>query len=69
MRCWGYGFCEIDAAIEAILARSLLAPIDPFWAEGNQLTYAPGPSRGRKPSRVIDSGLAILYNHISKAAS
>jgi ubiquinone/menaquinone biosynthesis C-methylase UbiE len=37
---FGYGFCQIDPEIDAIVDRTLLAPIDPFWAEGNRLIMA-----------------------------
>jgi SAM-dependent methyltransferase len=36
---WAYGFFKIEPALDAIIDRSLLAPIDPFWAEGNRIMF------------------------------
>ena len=33
---WGYGFFTIDAEIDALIAKELFEPIDPFWADGNR---------------------------------
>jgi ubiquinone/menaquinone biosynthesis C-methylase UbiE len=34
---FGYGFFEIDPAIDAVINENLLMPIDKFWAKGNRL--------------------------------
>ena len=34
---WGYSYCRIDSAIEHIVAKRLLEPIEPYWAEGNRV--------------------------------
>jgi SAM-dependent methyltransferase len=34
---WGYGFFEIEAQIDGLIAKDLLEPIDPYWAAGNRL--------------------------------
>ncbi len=34
---FGYGFFEIDPAIDAVINENLLKPIDRFWAKGNRL--------------------------------
>ena len=34
---FGYGFFEIDPAIDAVINENLLIPIDKFWAKGNRL--------------------------------
>ena len=34
---WGYSYCRIDAEIERVVAERLLAPIEPYWAQGNRV--------------------------------
>jgi SAM-dependent methyltransferase len=34
---WGYSHCKVDADIDPVIARNLLEPIAPYWAEGNQV--------------------------------
>lgn len=34
---WGYSYCEITPGIDALVARELLEPIEPYWAEGNRV--------------------------------
>jgi hypothetical protein len=34
---WGYSYCRIDAEIDRVVAERLLAPIEPYWAEGNRV--------------------------------
>jgi SAM-dependent methyltransferase len=34
---WGYSYCRIDPEIERVVAKRLLAPIEPYWAQGNRV--------------------------------
>jgi SAM-dependent methyltransferase len=34
---WGYSYCRVAAAIDALVAERLLARIEPYWAEGNHV--------------------------------
>ena len=34
---WGYGFFSIDGALDEIIGKLLLQPIDRFWAPGNRM--------------------------------
>ena len=34
---WTYGLATVEPAIDEIIQRELLEPIDPFWAEGNRM--------------------------------
>lgn len=34
---WGYSFCVVSPEIDAIVARTLLRPIERYWAEGNHV--------------------------------
>jgi ubiquinone/menaquinone biosynthesis C-methylase UbiE len=34
---WGYSFCAVNPAVDVLVARELLEPIGPYWAEGNRV--------------------------------
>lgn len=34
---WGYSYCLIEPEIDSIVASELLAPIEPYWAEGRRV--------------------------------
>lgn len=34
---WGYSYCELSPEIDAAVAETLLAPIAPYWGEGNRV--------------------------------
>ena len=37
MAIWGYSYCIVTPEIDAVVAREVLAPIEPYWAQGNRV--------------------------------